>query len=280
MQTFKLNNGVEIPVLGFGVFQIPPAETEKAVLEAIEVGYRHFDTAQAYQNEKEVGNAIRQSGVSRRDLFVTTKLWVQDFSYERAKRAFEESLHKLQVDYVDLYLLHQPYGDVYGAWRAMEELYKEGKIRAVGISNFYSDKVAELVALAEVKPTINQVEINPFTQKEEAIAFMKSKGVVPQAWAPFAEAKNDIFVNPVLAQIGGKYGKSVGQVILRWNFQRGVVSLAKSVRKERMAENIQIFDFELSVDDMQKIGTLNTGNHFLADHYDPNFVEMILNWKV
>lgn len=277
MQTFKLNNGVEIPVLGFGVFQIAPQETEKAVLDAIEVGYRHIDTAQAYQNEKEVGNAIKNSGIDRKEFFLTTKVWISNFGYEKAKASVLQSLANLQTDYIDLMLLHQPIGDSYGAWRALEELYEEGKIRAIGVSNFYPERLAEFVAINKVKPMLNQVEINPFFQQGEAIDYMKQKGVQPQAWAPFAEGKNDIFSNPILSEIGKKYGKSVGQVILRWSIQRGVVALAKSVRKERMAENINVFDFELSAEDMAKIATLDTGKSLIINHYDPNVVEWLAN---
>lgn len=275
MQTFKLNNGVEIPVLGFGVFQIAPQETEKAVLDAIEVGYRHIDTAQAYQDEKEVGNAIKNSGIDRKEFFLTTKVWISNFGYEKAKASVLQSLANLQTDYIDLMLLHQPIGDSYGAWRALEELYEEGKIRAIGVSNFYPERLAEFVAINKVKPMLNQVEINPFFQQGEAIDYMKQKDVQPQAWAPFAEGKNDIFSNPILSEIGKKYGKSVGQVILRWSIQRGVVALAKSVRKERMAENINVFDFELSAEDMAKIATIDTGKSLIINHYDPNVVEWL-----
>lgn len=275
MQTFKLNNGVEIPVLGFGVFQIAPQETEKAVLDAIEVGYRHIDTAQAYFNEKEVGNALKNSGIDRKEFFLTTKVWISNFGYEKAKASVLQSLANLQTDYIDLMLLHQPIGDSYGAWRALEELYEAGKIRAIGVSNFYPERLAEFVAISKVKPMVNQVEINPFLQQGEAIDYMKQKGVQPQAWAPFAEGKNDIFSNPILSEIGKKYGKSVGQVILRWSIQRGVVALAKSVRKERMAENINVFDFELSAEDMVKIASLDTGKSLIINHYDPNVVEWL-----
>lgn len=277
MQTFKLNNGVEIPVLGFGVFQIAPEETEKAVLDAIEVGYRHIDTAQAYFNEKEVGNALKNSGIARKEFFITTKVWISNFGYEKTKASVLQSLENLQTDYIDLMLLHQPIGDTYGAWRALEELYEAGKIRAIGVSNFYPERLAEFVAINNIKPMVNQVEINPFFQQGEAIDYMKQKGVQPQAWAPFAEGKNDIFSNPILSEIGKKYGKSVGQVILRWSIQRGVVALAKSVRKERMAENINVFDFELSAEDMTKIATLDTGKSFIINHYDPNVVEWLAN---
>lgn len=279
MQTFKLNNGVEIPVLGFGVFQIAPNETERAVLNAIEAGYRHIDTAQAYQNEKEVGDAIKHSGIERKDVFITTKLWISDFSYEKAKVAFERSLNLLQTDYVDLYLLHQAIGDVYGTWRALEELHEAGKIRAIGISNFYPERLAEFVTINKITPAVNQVEINPFFQQEKAIDYMSQKGVQPEAWGPFAEGKNDIFVHPVLTSIGKIYNKSVGQVILRWNIQRGIVTLAKSIRRERMEENLDIFDFELSAEDMRQIATLDTGKSSIINHYDPKIVEWLANFK-
>ena len=275
MENIILQNNVEIPVLGFGVFQIPPQETEKAVLEAIEVGYRHIDTAQAYQNEKEVGNAIKNSGLDRKDFFITSKVWISNFGYEKTRTSVLRSLEALQTDYADLFLLHQPFGDIYGAWRALEELHNEGKIRAIGVSNFYPERLAEFVSFNNTIPAVNQVEINPFFQQNQAIDYMRQKGVQPQAWAPFAEGKNDIFTNPILSEIGKKYGKSVGQVILRWSIQRGVVALAKSVRKERMAENINIFDFELSADDMAKITTLDLGKSIIINHYDPAVVEWI-----
>lgn len=275
MQSFTLNNGVQIPAIGFGVFQIATDDTEKAVLDAIEVGYHHIDTAQAYFNEKQVGNAIKNSGIDRSEFFITTKVWISNFGYEKAKASVLKSLEDLQMNYVDLVLLHQPIGDSYGAWRALEELYEAGKIRAIGVSNFYPERLAEFVALTRIKPMINQVEINPFFQQDKAIEYMNLKNLQPQAWAPFAEGKNGIFTNPVLVEIGNKYGKSVGQVILRWSIQRGVVALAKSVRKERMAENLNVFDFELSDDDMAKIATLDVGKSLIIDHYDVNVVEWL-----
>lgn len=275
MQSFKLNNGIEMPVLGFGVFQINPTETERATLDAIEVGYRHIDTASIYDNEKEVGNALKNSGVAREEFFLTTKLWLKDFSYEKAKIAFEKSLNLLQTDYVDLYLLHQPIGDLFGAWRALEELYTEGRIKAIGVSNFYPERVADFVINTNIKPMVNQVEINPFFQQQEAIDYMKFKNIMPQAWGPFAEAKNDIFSNPTLSEIAKKYGKTIAQIILRWNFQRGVVSLAKSVRKERMIENLNFFDFELSADDMAKIKTMDLGKSIIVNHHDPATIEYL-----
>lgn len=280
MQNFTLNNGVQIPVIGFGVFQIAPDDTEKAVLDAIKVGYRHIDTAQAYFNEKQVGNAIKNSGIDRSEFFITTKVWISNFGYEKAKASVLKSLEDLQMDYVDLVLLHQPIGDSYGAWKALEELYEAGKIRAIGVSNFYPERLAEFVALARIKPMVNQVEINPFFQQGKAIDYMASRNVQPQAWAPFAEGKNDIFTNPILVEIGNQYGKSVGQVILRWSIQRGVVALAKSVRQERMAENLNVFDFELSDDDMAKIATLDIGKSLIIDHYDVNVVEWLAEHSV
>lgn len=280
MQSFTLNNGVQIPVIGFGVFQIAPDDTEKAVLNAIEVGYRHIDTAQAYFNEKQVGNAIKNSGIDRSEFFITTKVWISNFGYEKAKASVLKSLEDLQMDYVDLVLLHQPIGDSYGAWQALEDLYEAGKIRAIGVSNFYPERLAEFVALARIKPMVNQVEINPFFQQGKAIDYMASRNVQPQAWAPFAEGKNDIFTNPILVEIGNQYDKSVGQVILRWSIQRGVVALAKSVRQERMAENLNVFDFELSDDDMAKIATLDMGKSLIIDHYDVNMVEWLAEHSV
>ena len=279
MEHIRLNNGIETPVLGFGVFQIPPQQTEKAVLEAIEVGYRLIDTAQAYRNEKEVGNAIKNSGVERKELFVTSKVWISNFGYEKTKTSVLQSLEALQTDYADLFLLHQPLGDIYGAWRALEELYNDGKIKSIGMSNFYPERLAEFVSFNNIIPAVNQVEINPFFQQGKALEYMRREGVQPQAWAPFAEGKNDIFTNPSLIEISKKYGKSVGQVILRWNVQRGVVVLAKSVRKERMTENINIFDFELSVDDMAKISMIDSGKSTIIDHYDPEVVKFLINYK-
>lgn len=281
MSTITLNNGVEIPVLGFGVFQITdPAESERAVIDAIDVGYRHIDTAASYQNETQVGNAIRASGIARKELFVTTKLWLQDANYEGAKAQFERSLNRLQLDHVDLYLIHQPYGDVHGAWRAMEELQAAGKVRAIGVSNFSTDRLADLIAFNRVKPAVNQVEVNPFNQQLHAVPWMKVKGIQPEAWAPFAEGRNNLFTNPVLTEIGKQYGKSVGQVVLRWLVQRGVVALAKSVRKERMQENIAVLDFELSEADINKITALDTATSSFFSHRDPAIVEWLTARKL
>ena len=271
MQTVCLNNGVQMPLEGFGVFQVPDAaQCEQAVSDALEAGYRLIDTAAAYMNEEAVGNAIRTSGIPRKDLFITTKLWVQDAGYESAKKAFETSLNKLGLEYLDLYLIHQPFHDYYGAWRAMEELYKEGRIRAIGVSNFYPDRLVVLCVNAEIIPAVNQVECHPFFQQKDALKVMKEYGVQPEAWGPFAEGKNNFFQNPILAEIAAKYGKSVAQVALRWNVQRGVVVIPKSVHKERIQENFNIWDFELSDKDMETISDMDIGhseiiNHFTAD---------------
>lgn len=271
-----LNNGVEMPSLGFGVFQVPdPAECERSVRDAIDVGYRLLDTATSYGNEDAVGAAIRNHGIDRGELFVTTKLWIEDASYEGAKAAFERSLNKLQVDYLDLWLIHQPYGDVYGAWRAMEELHREGRIRAIGVSNFYSDRLVDFVLHNEVAPAVNQIEIHPFHQQGDAREILKEYKVQPEAWGPFAEGKNGLFTNEVLQTIGQKHGKSTAQVVLRWLNQRGVVAIPKSVRKERMAENFAIFDFELDLDDVTKIATLDEKVSAFFDHRDPAMVKWL-----
>ncbi|AYH48438.1 2,5-diketo-D-gluconic acid reductase [Dickeya fangzhongdai] len=281
MQTVTLNNGIKMPLLGFGVFQMTDAaECESAVLDAIETGYRLIDTAASYQNETQVGNALKQSGIARNELFITTKLWLQDTNYAGAKAQFERSLNRLQLDYVDLYLIHQPYGDVHGAWRAMEELHQAGKIRAIGVSNFHPDRLADLIAFNKVVPAVNQIEVNPFNQQLHAVPWMKSRAIQPEAWAPFAEGKNGLFQHPVLTAIGEKYGKSVGQVVLRWIFQRGIVSLAKSVRKARMEENINILDFELSSDDMLQIAALDTATSAFFSHRDPAMVEWLTGRKL
>ncbi len=275
MKTVKLNNGIEMPILGFGVYQVEEKACEQAVLEAIDVGYRLIDTATAYQNEQQVGNAIKTSGVNRKDLFITTKLWLNHASYEGAKIQFEQSLNLLQVDYIDLYLIHQPFGDIHGTWRVMEELYTQGKIRAIGVSNFHPDRLADLMAFNKVKPAVNQVETNPFNQQLQAVPWMQSRTIQPEAWAPFAEGQHDIFHHPVLTTIGNKYGKSVGQVILRWLVQRQIVCLAKSVRKERMIENINILDFELSEQDMIDITAMDTATSAFFSHRDPAIVEWL-----
>ena len=275
MRKIKLNNGIEIPTLGFGVYQIDEKHCEQAVLNAIDVGYRLIDTATAYQNERQVGNAIKVSGIDRKDLFITTKLWLNRASYEGAKIQFEQSLNLLQVDYIDLYLIHQPFGDIYGAWHAMQELYEQGKIKAIGVSNFQPDRLADLMAFNKIKPAVNQIEVNPFNQQLQAAPWMQSKMIQPEAWAPFAEGKNDIFNHPVLTTIGNKYNKSVGQVILRWLIQRQIVCLAKSVRKERMTENLNIFDFELSNQDMIDITAIDTATSAFFSHRDPAIVEWL-----
>ncbi|WP_343553903.1 aldo/keto reductase [Pantoea sp.] len=281
MHTTKLNNGLEMPLLGFGVFQMTDAaECERAVIDAIETGYRLIDTAASYQNETQVGNALRNSGVAREALFVTTKLWLQGSSYEGAKAQFERSLNRLQLDYVDLYLIHQPYGDVHGAWRAMEELHQAGKIKAIGVSNFQSDRLADLIAFNNIVPAVNQVEVNPFNQQLHAVPWMKTRGIQAEAWAPFAEGKNGLFQHPVLAAIAATHGKSVGQVVLRWIYQRGIVSLAKTVRKQRMEENFNVLDFELSHDDMQQITALDTATSAFFSHRDPAMVEWLTQRKL
>ncbi|WP_334322373.1 aldo/keto reductase [Gilliamella apicola] len=271
----KLNNGIEMPTLGFGVYQIDEKHCEQAILDAIDVGYRLIDTATAYQNERQVGNAIKVSGIDRKDLFITTKLWLNRASYEGTKIQFEQSLNLLQVDYIDLYLIHQPFGDIYGAWHAMEELYEQGKIKAIGVSNFQPDRLADLMAFNKIKPAVNQIEVNPFNQQLQAAPWMQSKTIQPEAWAPFAEGKNDIFNHPVLTTIGNKYNKSVGQVILRWLIQRQIVCLAKSVRKERMTENFNIFDFKLSNQDMIDITAIDTATSAFFSHRDPAVVEWL-----
>jgi diketogulonate reductase-like aldo/keto reductase len=281
MQTVELNNGVKMPILGFGVFQVPdPAECEASVVEAIKAGYRLIDTAASYTNEEAVGKAIKRSGVPRKELFITTKLWVQDASYEGAKQAFETSMQKLGLNYLDLYLIHQPFGDVHGAWRAMEELYQAGRIKAIGVSNFAPDRLMDFLVQHEVKPAVNQVETHPFHQQVAEQQFMVDNGVQIEAWGPFAEGKNDLFHNELLQGIATKYRKSVAQVVLRWLTQRGVVAIPKSVKPERMAENFNSLDFELSPEDMQAITTLDTKASLFFDHRDPNMVKYISERKI
>jgi diketogulonate reductase-like aldo/keto reductase len=281
MQSIKLNNGVTMPILGFGVFQIPDEkECEEAVLNAIGCGYRLIDTAASYGNEAAVGNAIKKCGVAREELFITTKVWVEDVSYEKTKKAFQKSLDLLQLDYLDLYLIHQPYGDVFGAWRAMQELYTEGKIRAIGVANFHPDRVIDLIVNSGFTPAVNQIETHPFHQQLETQKFLETHQVQLQSWGPFAEGKNDIFQNKILLDIGAKYNKSVAQVILRWLTQRGIVVIPKSIRKERMLENFTIFDFELSEADFQLIQTLDTKASLFFDHRDPNMVQWLSERKL
>lgn len=281
IETVKLNNGVEMPLEGFGVFQVAdPAQCEQAVLDAIASGYRLIDTAAAYMNEQAVGAAVSKCGVPREELFITTKLWVQDASYEGAKAAIETSLKNLGLDYIDLYLIHQPMGDYIGAYRAMEEAYKEGKVKAIGVCNFYPNRLADLCETVEVKPAVNQVELHPFFQQENALELMKEYGVHPEAWGPFAEGQHGIFTHPVLTEIGKKYGKSAAQVALRWNVQRGVTVIPKSVHKERMEQNLDIWDFELSTEDMAEIAKLDLSHSEIVDHSDPGFVKMLHSMKI
>ena len=276
MKHVVLNNGVEIPILGFGVFQVTDlAECERSVVDAIQTGYSHIDTAASYLNEEAVGKGIKQSGVPREKLFVTTKLWIQSNGYEGTLKAFERSLKRLQVEYIDLYLIHQPYGDVYGEWRAMEELYQQGKVKAIGVSNFQPDRIMDLMIHNKITPAVNQIEVNPFEQQIDTQTFLQDNGVQVEAWAPFAEGKNNIFQNELLLSIGAKHNKSVAQVILRWVIQRGIIALAKSTRKERMVENINVLDFELSAEDMAAITTLDTKTSSFFDHRDPAMVKWL-----
>lgn len=286
MQTVKLNNGIEMPILGFGVFQIPDAaECEKCVIDAIETGYRLIDTAASYMNEQAVGNAIKKSkqsaaAVERKELFITTKLWVQDTGYEKTKAAFQKSLDRLQLDYLDLYLIHQPYGDVFGSWRAMEELYEAGKVRAIGVSNFQPDRVMDLMMFNKIPPAINQVETHPFQQQINNQAFLQENNIQIESWGPFAEGKNDIFKNELLLSLATKYNKSVAQIILRWLTQRGVVVIPKSVRKERMIENFNSLDFEIEADDMEIIKSLDTKTSLFFDHRNPEIVKWMGSRKL
>jgi 2,5-diketo-D-gluconate reductase A len=281
MQTVTLNNGVKMPILGFGVYQIPDAvECENAVYEALSAGYRLIDTAAGYLNEEAVGHAVKRSGVPREELFITTKIWVQDAGYESAKLAFAKSLKKLQLDYLDLYLIHQPFGDYYGTWRAMEELYREGKIKAIGVSNFMPDRLMDLIVHNEIVPAVNQIETHPFYQQTESGAFLKEQGVQHQSWAPFAEGRNSLFSNEVLTSIAKKHNKSVAQIVLRWLVQREIVVIPKSIHKERIVENFDIFDFTLSVDDMERISALDTRKSLFLSYQDPGVAKMMGNWRV
>lgn len=280
MQTVTLNNGIKMPIEGYGVYQVSPEETEQCVLNALEVGYRSIDTAAAYGNESAVGNAIRRSGIPREELFITTKLWVQDQGYEHAKKAFETSLNNLGLDYLDLYLIHQPFGDVYGSWRAMEELYEEGKIKAIGVSNFEADRLVDLILNNKIVPAVNQVEVHPFFQQNDAKAIMDKYDVRIEAWGPLAEGSNNIFHNELLEGIAKKYNKTVAQVILRWHIERGVIIIPKSVRKERMIENIDIFDFSLTPEDMAHIAALDLNKSNIINHHDVETVKFLNSFNI
>jgi len=281
MKKVTLNNGIEMPILGFGVFQIADLkECEKSVLNAINVGYRMIDTAASYMNEVAVGDAIKKSGVDRKELFITTKLWVQDTGYEKTKNAFEKSLNKLQLDYLDLYLIHQPYGDIHGSWRAMEEFYKNGKVRAIGVSNFQPDRVMDLIIFNEVVPAVNQIETHPFNQQIDTQKFLQENHVQIESWGPFAEGKNNIFSNELLVSLSGKYKKSVAQVILRWLTQRGVIVIPKSIHRERMIENIYVLDFEISMEDMIAIASLDMKTSMFFDHRNPEIIKWMGSRKL
>lgn len=281
MQKIKLNNGVEMPILGFGVFQIPDAnECERCVIDAINTGYRLIDTAASYMNEKAVGNAIKNCGVDRKELFITTKLWVQDHGYENTKISFQKSLDRLQLDYLDLYLIHQPYGDVFGSWRAMEELYEAGKIKAIGVANFQIDRTMDLIVFGKIPPAVNQIETHPFNQQIDAHKFLIENAVQTESWGPFAEGKNNIFTNELLVSLAKKYNKSVAQIILRWITQRGIVVIPKTVHKKRMEENFSIFDFELSADDMEQIKVLDTKQSLFFDHRNPEIIKWMGSRKL
>lgn len=278
MECVELNNGVKMPLLGYGVYQTPPEETERCVLDAVSVGYRSIDTAQAYGNEEGVGSALAKSGLPREEFFLTTKVWISNAGYERAKVSIEESLKKLQTSYLDLLLIHQPFGDYYGTYRAMEEAYREGKVRAIGVSNFYPDRLIDLYHFAEIKPSVNQIETHVFQQQETARKYLKARGVQIESWGPFAEGKNDFFRNPALVEIGKRYGKTAAQTALRFLIQSGVVAIPKSVHRERMEENFQIFDFALTEEEMQKIRALDTGKSLFFSHYDPQTVEWFMTF--
>ena len=276
MEYVTLANGVKMPELGYGVYQVTKEECERCVSDALEVGYRHIDTAQSYFNEQEVGNAIKKSGIPREELFITTKVWIEHYGYEECRKSVLESLRKLQLDYIDLMLLHQPFADYYGAWRALEELYAEGKLRAIGVSNFLPDRLVDLCSFSRIKPMVNQVETHPHNQQKTAHEWMKKYGVVHEAWAPFGEGRGGLFTDPILQKIGAKYGKTPAQVILRWHLQRGIVVIPKSTHKERMAENFNVFDFTLSDGDMQEIAALDKAQSAFFSHTDPNTVEMFV----
>lgn len=281
MEYTTLRNGLKMPMLGFGVFQVAAGkECKDSVLEALKCGYRLIDTAAAYMNEADVGQAIKESGIARNEIFISTKLWVQDAGYEGAKKAIETSLKKLGTDYIDLYLVHQPMSDYYGAWRAIEEAYDEGKLKAIGVSNFYPHVLVDLCLHSRIAPMVNQVELHPFFQQEEALKVMKEQVVVPMAWGPFAEGKFGIFTNPVLSEIASNHKKTVAQVVLKWNIQRGVVVIPKSIHARRIAENSDVFDFTLTDAEMEQIKELDLGHSEIVNHFDPNFVKMIGTWKI
>lgn len=277
MEYVTLSNGIKMPILGYGVYQVTKEECERCVLDALKAGYRSLDTAQSYFNEEEVGSAIQKSGVPRNDIFLTSKVWVEHYGYEACKKSVEDSLHKLQTDYLDLMLLHQPFADYYGAWRALEDLYEEGKLRAIGVSNFYPDRMVDIASFARIRPMVNQVETHPHNQQIEAKKWMDKYGVQIEAWAPFGEGRGGLFENPVLLQIGEKYGKSATQVILRWHLQRGVVVIPKSTHYDRMVQNLDVFDFTLTEEDMEKITALDKNESSFFSHYDPNMVEWFVN---
>ena len=280
MQTVTLNNGVQMPILGFGVYQIPAEQTEQAVTDALAAGYRHIDTAAAYGNEEAVGRAIKSSGIPRDELFVTTKLWVSDAGEDNAKRAFETSLQRLGLDHLDLYLIHQPFGDYYSSWRAMQDLHRQGVIKAIGVSNFHPDRLVDLIDHNEITPAVNQIETHPYFQRTADQELMRERGVQIESWGPFAEGRNNLFTDPTLSEIGAAHGKSVAQVVLRWLIQRDVVVIPKSVRPERMAENFDVFDFTLTDDEMTRIAGMDTGTSAFFDHCDPAMVSQLGNVRI
>ncbi|WP_432202644.1 aldo/keto reductase [Staphylococcus warneri] len=280
MKTIKLNETIEIPALGFGVFQIPQEQTKDSVVNAIQAGYRHIDTAQSYMNETEVGEGIKASGIDRSELFVTTKVWIENVNYEDTLKSIERSLERLQLDYIDLVLIHQPYNDVYGSWKALEELQENGKIKAIGVSNFGVDRVVDLGLHNKVQPQVNQIEINPFHQQEDEVQSLQKEGVLVEAWAPFAEGKNNLFSNETLQNIGDKYGKSIAQVVLRWLVERDIVVLAKSVNPERMKQNLDIFDFELTDEDKAQIATLDSNDSQFFSHADPEMIKALTSRRL
>lgn len=280
MKTIKLNETIEIPALGFGVFQIPQEQTKDAVVNAIQAGYRHIDTAQSYMNETEVGEGIKASGIDRSELFITTKVWIENVNYEDTLKSIERSLERLQLDYIDLVLIHQPYNDVYGSWKALEELQENGKIKAIGVSNFGVDRVVDLGIHNKVQPQVNQIEINPFHQQENEVQSLQKEGVLVEAWAPFAEGKNNLFSNETLQNIGDKYGKSIAQVVLRWLVERDIVVLAKSVNPERMKQNLDIFDFELTDEDTAQIATLDSNDSQFFSHADPEMIKALTSRRL